>query len=54
MTIFIYLDTITIAYGEGMGMEQLENMDQDTCLVRESIVTKPGKTGCNRLSHPPD
>jgi len=45
----IYLDTITIAYGEGMDMvmEQLdmENMDQDTCLVRESIMTKTGKTG---------
>jgi len=45
----IHLDTITIAYGEGldMVMEQLdmETMEQDTCLVRESIVTKPGKTG---------
>eukprot|EP00090_Calanus_glacialis_P015613 TRINITY_DN2460_c0_g1_i2.p1 TRINITY_DN2460_c0_g1~~TRINITY_DN2460_c0_g1_i2.p1 ORF type:complete len:606 (-),score=281.26 TRINITY_DN2460_c0_g1_i2:53-1870(-) len=45
----IYMDSITIAYGEGMDMvmEQLdmENMDQDTCLVRESIVTKSGKTG---------
>ena len=45
----IHLDTITIAYGEGMDvvMEQLdmENMDQDTCLVRESIMTKTGKTG---------
>ena len=45
----IYMDSITIAYGEGMDMvmEQLdmENMDQDTCLVRESSVTKSGKKG---------
>ena len=42
----IYLDSITIAYGEGinMAMEQLdmENMDLDTCLVKESILTKTG------------
>ena len=45
----IYLDSITIDLGEGIDivMEQvdMENMDQDTCLVRESIVTKSGKTG---------
>ena len=37
----IYLDSITIAYGEGINMA-MENMDLDTCLVRESILTKTG------------
>jgi len=48
MAVGMVMGEVNIAYGEGMDMfmEQLdiENLDKDTCLVRDKVVTKPGQT----------